>query len=168
MLGRNMLLIAMLLSAAGSGLAEPPRHVTWGELSFVTGRTVRISMPDGAVISGKTTAVEPDALVMRIERTANKTAYPKGSFRVPRSGLKVLEMQRRSYHWRVISTALGACAGLAGGFAAAVGIDGLWGSNGRGGQAAAALIGITVGLTTAGYLVGNAADKHFTTITIRE
>lgn len=154
-------MLPIFLLAGGSVFAGPPRQVAWSELSFVTGRNVRVSMPEGAVISGKAMAVEQDALVVRIDRTTNQAVYPKGAYRVPRAGLKAPELRKKSYHWRIVSTALGGFAGLLGGALAA------WGA--RGGNAANAVVfGIMAAGAAAGYALGDVADRHSTMIVIRD
>lgn len=143
-----------------------PQQVKWESLSIVVGRTVSIAMPGGAVISGKATGVEPDALVVQVAKTADPRVYPKGPLRVPRATLRTLEMQTKGHKFRVIGTALGGVAGFAGGLAAAIGIQGGILGNKHQGAAVGAAFAITAGGAVAGYLAGNAADRRSTTIEI--
>jgi len=143
-----------------------PRQLKWEELSFIVGKTVSVVMPGGHVITGKTTSVESDALVVRVTRTADAKAYPKGPLRVPRATLHTLQLQTKGVKFRIVGTVIGAVAGLAGGVGAAIGISGGILSNNNPAGATAALIGITAGVTTAGYLLGNAADRRSETIEI--
>jgi hypothetical protein len=149
-------------------LAVSPRQVTWGELSFVVGHRVRIAMPDGVAIAGTALAVEPQALVVRIEKSSLPSAYPKGEFRVPRAALRAFEMNAKTKRFRIIATALGSGLGLVGGCAAAIGIQGGLFGNQNQGQAAAAVIGIWAGGTAGGYLLGNAADRRNVTVIVKE
>jgi len=146
--------------------AGPPQRLKWSELSTVVGKDVSIAMPGGAVIGGKATSVEADALVVQIARTTDKSAYPKGSTRVPRAQLRVLEMRTKNKRYRILGTFLGAVAGAVGGVAAAIGIRGGILNNKNSGEAGAAFAGILAGATAAGYLIGNAADRKSTTIEI--
>jgi hypothetical protein len=137
-----------------------PRQVKWEDLGFVTGKTVSISMPGGTVVTGQTTAVEADALVMHVKKTSDAKAYPKGPLRVPRATLRTLELNTKGHKWRVIGTVVGTIAGLGGGTLAAIGINGgILNENNPPGAAAAA-IGITAVGVTAGYLAGNAGDRR--------
>jgi len=162
---RLWLLLVPLLSCIA---AEPPRQLTWEELPSITGKTLTVIMPGGAAVTGKATSVEADALLMRVAKTTDRAAYPKGSLRVPRATLRTLELKSKGVKFRVIGTALGAVAGLASGIGAAIGIQGgLFGNNNPGGAAAAA-IGIPIAMTTAGYFLGNAADRKSVTIEVRQ
>jgi hypothetical protein len=158
-------LALLALAAAFPARAAGPRRVTWNELpTAVVGRQVSIALPEG-VVAGRVTAVEADALILNVARTANAKAYPKGSLRVPRAGLRALELASKTHRWRIIATPLGLLAGLAGGLGAALAISF---SNNNDTGAAAALIGITAGGTIAGYLIGNAADRHSVTVEVVE
>jgi len=143
-----------------------PQQVKWEGLSIVVGQTVSIAMPGGAVIKGKATGVESDALVVQVTKTADPQAYPRGPLRVPRATLRTLEMQTKGTKFRVIGTVLGAVAGFGGGLAAALGIQGGIFGNRNQGAALGALVAITAGGTIAGYAAGNAADRRSTTIEV--
>jgi hypothetical protein len=157
--------IVVLLALAGLPVhAAEPRQMSWNDLSSLTGRNLRIVMPDGAVISGKATGVEAEALVLDIRKASQPAVYPKGEFRVPRASLKAFEIRGKSVHYRIIGTTLGSLAGLAGGAVAAWGIA--WNDN-RPHAAAAAFVGIWGGGTAGGYLLGNAADRKTTTVVVQ-
>ena len=141
-------------------------HVKWEGLAVVTGHTVSIAMPGGAVITGKATGVESDALVVDVQKTSDRTAYPKGVVRVPRATLHRFEMQTKGKVGRIVGTPVGFVVGGGAGLGAWVGIQGgLWGNNNPTG-AAAAWIGIAAAGTVGGYLLGNSVDKHWTAIEI--
>jgi hypothetical protein len=141
-------------------------HVKWEGLTVVTGSTVSIAMPGGAVIAGKATSVESDALVVDVKKTSDRAAYPKGVVRVPRATLHRLEMQIKGKVGRAVGTPVSFVVGLAGGLGAWIGIQGgLWGNENQG-AAAAALIWITAAGTVAGYSLGNSIDKQWTVIEI--
>lgn len=165
MLGR--VVVAALLAGAVHGSAET-RQVRWNELSSVVGHTVQIGMPDGGAISGKALAVEPDALIVQIQKTNKPAAYPRGTFNVPRSTLHVLEMRAKTKRYRILSTAVFSAAGLLGGALTAWAIGGGILNNLNENKAAAAFTGIWAGATAGGYLLGNAADRHTVTIYVRE
>lgn len=146
--------------------ANSPRQVKWEDLGIVTGKTVAIVMPGGVVVTGQATAVEPDALLLRVRNTSDSKAYPKGPLRIPRAGLHTLELKTKGYKFRVIGTVLGGIAGFAGGAAAAYGLEGgLFHDNHPTGSVAA-FVGITAAGVTAGYFAGNAGDRHSVMIEI--
>jgi hypothetical protein len=65
------------------------------------------------MLEGKALRVEPEALVMEVRKTSNASMYPKvASYSVPRSALKTLQLRQKTYHWRIIGTAVGAVGGL--------------------------------------------------------
>jgi hypothetical protein len=141
-------------------------HVKWEGLTVVTGNTVSIAMPGGAVITGKATSVESDALVVDVKKTSDRTAYPKGVVRVPRATLHRFEMQTKGKVGRIVGTPVGFVVGFAGGIGAVLGIQGgLFGDKNQG-AAAAALIGLAAAGTVGGYFLGNSVDKHWTAIEI--
>ncbi len=162
---RFWLLLVPLLSCVA---AEPSRQLTWEELPSITGKTLMVIMPGDAAVTGRATAVEADALVMRVTKTTDHAAYPKGSLRVPRATLRTIELKSKGVKFRVIGTALGAVAGLAGGIGAAIGIQGGLFNNQNQGAATAAFVCIPIAVTTAGYFLGNAADRKSVTVEVRQ
>ncbi len=153
----GLLLAVTLQLQAGTASVQ---KTTWEGLSIVLGKQVTIVMPGGTIIRGKAKAVEPDALTMQVKQTTDPIAYPKGFLRIPRETLRVLQLQTKGTKFRIIGTALGAVAGLAGGGGAAIAIQGGILSNNNPGGAAAALIGITAVGTTVGYLTGDKGDTR--------
>jgi uncharacterized membrane protein YoaK (UPF0700 family) len=146
--------------------AAAPIHVKWEGLTVVTGNTVSIAMPGGAVISGKATGVEADALVVDVKKTSDRTAYPKGVVRVPRATLHRFEMLTNGKVGRIVGTPLGFVVGaVAGGFAAVFIGGGLF-SNDHPDWAVMGFTGIAAAGTVGGYFIGNSVDKHWTAIEI--
>jgi hypothetical protein len=140
--------------------AASPQQITWQCLPVLTGKNVSLVMPGGALISGKLAAVDAEALTVNVARTTDPGAYPKGEVRVPRASLRTLQVQTKGRKFRVIGTFFGANAGIAGGYQAAIGIQGSVLSPKHRAAAAAAFIGIATGGAVAGYLVGNRADRR--------
>src|ERR1035441_7584282 len=101
------LLLAVPLLAHAAGLM----HVKWEGLTVVVGKTVSIAMPGGAVIAGKATGVESDALVVDVKKSSDRSAYPKGEVRVPRATLHRLEMQTKGKVGRIVGTTVGGVVG---------------------------------------------------------
>ena len=134
----------------------------------MVGKTVSIAMPGGSAITGKAVGVESEALLVDVKGTTDAKACPKGLLRVPRATLHRFDMQTKGKGFRILGTCVGSIGGLAAGIGAAIGIQGGIFSNNNPGQAAAALFGIWAGGTVAGYLAGNAADKHWTPVEIMQ
>lgn len=165
---RTIALAASVVSIFPMAAQAEVMHVQWRELSMVTGHTVRIFLPGGA-ITGKAGTVEADALVIDVRKTSDPISYSKGMRRVPREKLQRLEIQTKGKGFRVLFTSLGTLlgAGLAG--MAADGGDqcslgGCVGGHSAGGVAAA--VGITAAGVAGGYFAGNALDKRWETIEI--
>jgi len=141
-------------------------HVKWEGLTVVTGKTVSVAMPGGAVITGKATSVESDALVVDVRKTSDRTAYPKGVVRVPRATLHRFEMQTKGKVGRSVATPMGFLVGFGAGLGAAVAIQGGILNNNNPTGAAAAWIGLAAAGTVGGYFIGNSVDKHWTPVEI--
>jgi len=158
--------LALLLAVPLLADAAAPMHVKWEGLTVVTGNTVSIAMPGGAVITGKATSIESDALVVDVKKTSDRAAYPKGVVRVPRATLHRFEMETKGKAGRIVATPIGFVVGAGAGFGAALLIQGGLLNNNNPTGAAAAWIGIAAAGTVGGYLLGNAVDKHWTPVEI--
>ena len=143
--------------------SAPLLHIPWEGLSMVTGKTVSIAMPGGAVITGKAIGVESEALLVDVKTTTGPKAYPTAPLRVPRATLHRLEMQTKGKFFRIIGTVGGAGAGAILGTAVAVAID--W-RGGHDGAAVATACGVTAAGAIGGYFAGNGRDRGWTAIEI--
>jgi hypothetical protein len=141
-------------------------HVKWEGLTVVTGSTVSIAMPGGAVITGKATSVESDALVVDVRKTSDRTAYPKGVVRVPRATLHRFEMQTKGKVGRAVGIPVGFVVGFAGGLGAWIGIQGGILNDKNPTAATVAWIGLAAAGTVGGCFLGNSIDKQWTVIEI--
>ncbi len=105
----------VLLLIATVQLLAVPLETHWSGLeSVIVGHEIRVVLPDSQVLQGKALRVEADALVMEVRKTSNTKLYPKvASYSVPRSALKTLQLRQKTYHWRIIGTAVGAVGSLA-------------------------------------------------------
>jgi hypothetical protein len=156
----------LLLWIAPAARAVAPERLTWEELPQLVGKHVSIALYDGGAVAGKVREVQADALVIQVSKSSDPVAYPKGPMRVPRAKLHVLDLHGKGFKYRVIGTALGFVAGAACGVGIAVGVQGGVLGDEHGTASGTALAGMMAGLTTAGYAVGNAADRRTTTIRI--
>ena len=148
------------------GAADLPRQMKWEELPTIVGRNVSMVMPQGAAVNGKVSAVQGDTLILRVSRTTDKTAYPRGELRMARENVRTLELHSKGHKFRIIGTTLGFIAGVAGGAAAAIRVEGGILSTDHQGAAAAAFAGIAIASTAGGYFIGNAADRKSVTIQV--
>jgi hypothetical protein len=138
-------------------------RVKWEGLSMTVGKTAQVATPKGPMVTGKVTAVEPDALVLQVTRTNDPSARLKGELKVPRATLHVVRMQTKRVRYRVIGTSVGAYSGTAVGGILATALK----SHGDHTAAAiATFIGVGTAGTVLGYLAGNEADQRWTTIEI--
>jgi hypothetical protein len=154
--------LLFLLPAWAPLRAASLRQITWRQLPVLTGKKVSLVTPGGALISGKVVGVDAEALILKVARTTDPSAYPKGEVRVPRASLRTLRVQTKGHKFRVIGTLIGANAGILGGAGAAIEIQGGVLSNNHPAVATAAFIGIAAGGTVAGYLMGSRADRRST------
>ena len=143
--------------------ADDVVRAPWEGLTMTIGKTVLLATPTGPVITGKVTAVEPEALVVQVTKTTHPDTHVKGETRVPRATLRVVRMQTKGMLYRVAGASLGAAAGFLSGTALAVAID--WHGNHDTGARALIAGGGAAG-SLLGYLAGNKADRRWTTIEI--
>lgn len=156
----------LLLSLAPAADAVSPRRLTWDGLTQLVGKHVSIPLYDGGAVSGKVREIQADALVIDVSRSSNPVAYPKGPMRVPRATLHVIELHGKGFKYRVLGTTLGFVAGTAGGVAVSLGMHGGPFDDDHGRASGAAFVAVMAGVTTAGYMVGNASDRRTTTIQV--
>jgi hypothetical protein len=152
---------ALILFAVVPVLAAVAEQMTWRELSSLTGRQIRMTMPNAATIEGRITAVEPDSLVLQVRKTSDRATYPQGRLSIPRAQVTTIGLHWKTKRWRVVGTICGAWLGLGFGAYAALHTE-------SAGPALATLAGVGAGLTTLGYVAGSAADSRSTTVVIRE
>ncbi len=164
--GRTLSLVAgvaLLSLIPMAARADDLVRVPWEGLSMTVGKTVLVATPRGPVVTGKVTAVEPDALVVQVTKTNDPSANVKGELRVPRATLRVVRMQTKGMLYRAVGTFSGLGAGFVAGTAVAIAID--WHSR-HDTAALGTLIAVPAGLSVVGYLAGNRADRRWTTIEI--
>jgi hypothetical protein len=158
----GMALVALLAWGAphADARSADERQTTWEGLSVVVGQRVRILLPDGARIEGKATALEVDALAIEVAKSSHPKTHPKGRFLASRATLRAVDVVEASTkRWRIVCTALGGAFG----YVALRGAINLGKSSDLG---AAGLGSVAVGLTAAGYSIGNAADRRSVTYVI--
>ena len=98
--------VLMTVSPAPAADAAEPQRLAWDELHQLVGKQVSIPLYNGCAVSGKVVQVQPDALLIGVSKSSNPQACPKGSLRVPRATLYVLELHRKGIRYRVTDTTL--------------------------------------------------------------
>ena len=145
--------------------AGEPRQLQlkWNELGpRIEDKKVTLVLPGGAYIEGKVQAVQPDGLRLRISKTSDRKAQPKGSHLIPRQSVSTLRVTEYRKLARLLVTA-GAIAAAAGIVAAnhpdlyegplVVIVPAI---------AAAGMVGVAIG----GYYAGKRLDKRVIEIRI--
>jgi hypothetical protein len=138
-------------------------QLQWSELGpRIADRKVALVLPDGTHLEGKVRGVEPDGLRLRISKTSDRKAQPKGDGVIPRQSVSVLRVTEYRKLWRVLATtgAIAAAAGVVlankpdvyeGPLVAII---------------PAVVAGGMAGVGVAGYYTGKALDKKVTEIRI--
>ena len=160
-----IVLVALLAMSRSLLWAGEPRllQLKWSELGpRIEDRKVALVLPGGTYVEGKVQRVVPDGMWLRVSKTSNHQAQPKGSHLIPRPSVSMLQATEYRKVARVLVTA-GAVAAVAG-IVAASNPDV---SEGPGIVAipviaAAGIIGAAVG----GYHAGKRLDKRVIEIRI--
>jgi hypothetical protein len=106
------LLVAALviLFLAPPASAGEPRRLTWDQLHQLVGKRVSIPLYEGCAVSGKVLDVHKDSLVIQVSKTSNPKACGRGTLRVPRARLYVLDVHRNRIRHTLTGTAQGVLA----------------------------------------------------------
>ena len=150
----GQLFCALLLSFAPVARAATER-VTWNEFSakVTPEHTIRMVLPDGTRIEGHPLQIKPDSLDLRVTRTSNKQAHPKGAATVPRKSVSVVQVRSPRWAGKLIGTLVPIAAGAA-----------ILGSAFNQGDLSYRLIplgGVIVGAgAPSGYFIGRAVDNR--------
>ena len=116
---RSLGVLAVFVMINGSLLGSEPEgvlQVRWGELGkLIGGKKVALQLADGTSVKGRVGKVEATSLTIKVKKTSNPAAYPKGTMQIPRaavSGIKVREAAKRLKQTALtIGAAMGAFAG---------------------------------------------------------
>ena len=107
-----LLAVLVIVSPAlGAGAGQPER-LTWDELHQLVGKQVSIPLYKGCAVSGKVVGVQADALIIDVSKSSHLQACPKGSLRVPRATLYVLDVNKKGIRYRVTDTTLDVLAAV--------------------------------------------------------
>jgi len=163
---RSALMFAALFWFAAIPLhARDPQQLrlNWEEVDpHIAGKKVSLVLPDGTHIAGKALAVEPAGLRMKVKKSSNTSAQPKGEQLIPRNAISVLRIADYRKLGRLLVTT-GALA-VAGGIVAGSEIN-IYEGPALIAVPAAIAAGM-VGTGFAGYYAGKAIDKRVTEIWI--
>jgi hypothetical protein len=157
------LLVAFALVGQSTGVAAPrPLELKWSELSStILGRTVQLTLPEGATVSGEVIVVREESLVVNVRKTSDRKAVPKGNAPIPRASVTLLSMTESRGHWgRKVGARLGTLSGvLAGAYVVAK-------TEPSGGADLAIFGAITAAGMLGGYFIGRSADARATLIRV--
>ena len=111
-----IVLVALLGMSQSLVWGGEPRQLQlkWSELGpRVEDRKVALVVPGGTYVEGKVQRVVPDGLWLRVSKTSDHKAQPKGSHLIPRPSVSMLQVTEYRKLARLLVTA-GAVAAAAG------------------------------------------------------
>lgn len=132
-------------------------HLEWRDLpQQVLGRNVSFHTPEGVRLKGRVLAIEQDGMRLKITRSSDRRAFPKGDCLVPRGSITQMEVNKTPGHtWRVVGITILGALGIT------VGVPLL--AFGEMPAAAALVMASGLGL---GYLCGWGADRKVVRILV--
>ena len=111
-----IVLVALLAMSRSLLWGGEPRQLQlkWSELGpRIEDRKVALVLPGGTYVEGKVQRVVPDGLWLRVSKTSDHQAQPKGSHLIPRPSISMLQVTDYRVFGRLLVTA-GAIAAVAG------------------------------------------------------
>ena len=97
-LRRSLSVLALFLMMNGSLLGSEPekrRQARWGELGkLIGGKKVALQLAEGARVEGRVGKVEATSLTIKVKKTSNPAAYPKGETEIPREAVSRIEARK--------------------------------------------------------------------------
>jgi hypothetical protein len=113
--GTNLVVVVVALSHSLLWAGEPRQlQLKWSELGpRIEDRKVALVLSGGTYIEGKVQRVVPDGLWLRVSKTSDHKAQPKGSHLIPRPSVSMLQVTDYRKLGRLLVTA-GAVAAVAG------------------------------------------------------
>jgi hypothetical protein len=138
-------------------------QLQWSELGpRIEDKKVALVLPGGTYVEGKVQRVVPDGLWLRVSKTSDHKAQPKGSHLIPRPSVSMLQMTEYRKLARLLVTA--------GALAAAAGIVAANHPDLYEGPAVVIVPAVTAagmaGVAVGGYYAGKRLDKRVTEIHI--
>ena len=109
------MVVVVALSQSLLRAGEPRQlQLKWSELGpRIEDRKVALVLPGGTYVEGKVQRVVPDGMWLRVSKTSDRQAQPKGSHLIPRPSVSMLQVTDYRKVARVLVTA-GAVAAVAG------------------------------------------------------
>lgn len=162
--GTNLVVAVVALSHSLLWAGEPQQlQLKWSELGpRIEDRKVALVLSGGTYIEGNVQRVVPEGMWLRVSKTSDHQAQPKGSHLIPRPSVSMLQVTDYRVLGRVLVTA-GAVAAVAG-IVAASNPDV---SEGPGIVAIPVIAGAGIaGAALAGYHAGKKLDKRVIEIRI--
>jgi hypothetical protein len=160
---RRVIAVALLWDIAGLA-AGGEIESAWANLSpLIVNKRIALILPNGSRVVGEAVEVRPEELAMKIGKTSDTHANPKGVASIPRASVKTLQLLEMRSTGRIVGTILGIGAGL--GVAVAIILAGGIFSKDTGAKTAG-IVAVTTGLPVAGFFIGRSVDRKVTTIKI--
>ena len=110
------MVVVLALSQSLLWAGEPRQlQLKWSELGpRIEDRKVALVLPGGTCVEGKVQRVVPDGLWLRISKTSDRQAQPKGSHLIPRPSVSLLQVTdyRKVARVLVTAAAVAAVAGI--------------------------------------------------------
>ena len=135
-LRRSLSVLAVFLMMNGNLLGWEPEillQVRESDLgALIQGKRVALRLVEGALVEGRVREVTANALVVRVKRSSNPTAYPKGTMQIPRAAVSGIEVREAAK--RLKQTALTIVAALGAFVGGAMIVDAVGLTGGRGGR----------------------------------
>jgi hypothetical protein len=160
-----IVLVALLGMSQSLVWGGEPRQLQlqWSELGpRIEDKKVALVLPGGTYVEGKVQRVVPDGLWLRVSKTSDHKAQPKGSHLIPRPSVSMLQMTEYRKLARLLVTA--------GALAAAAGIVAANHPDLYEGPAVVIVPAVTAagmaGVAVGGYYAGKRLDKRVTEIHI--
>jgi hypothetical protein len=161
---QSAMALGALLWAGQAAAWDGQAALKWNELGpRITGKKVALVLPDGTHVEGKVRNAEAAGLRIKISKTSDRRALPKGLQLIPRRSISVIRVTEYRKIGRLLVTA-GAVATVAAISAAEVGRGGIEGTLYIAVPLAATAA--TVGAGIGGYHIGKALDKRITEIRV--
>ena len=107
------ILMCLLCSTPAAQASSGELELPWSDLgAMVAGHRVNLVLPDGAALQGQVLAVREDALVLNINKTSNRQAYPKGQNVIRRPLVSTLQLETSRSSGKTVGVIVGALGGL--------------------------------------------------------
>ncbi len=114
-LRRSLSILAVFLMTNGSLLGSEPEmllQVRESDLgALIQGKRVALRLVEGARVEVRVRKVMANALVVRVKKSSNPAAYPKGTMQIPRAAVSGIEVREAANRLKQTALTIGAAMG---------------------------------------------------------